>query len=81
MFAKNVIGVYSYKNTDIRNISKFLAEFEVSGRTEIANNSKKTIKVRHTISDTLKFLKKGICRSIIEEFGTHTIKREYPSSI
>ena len=71
MLSENIIGIYTNKNTDVRNISKFLAEFEVAGRTEIANNSKKTIKVRHTISDTLKFLKKGICRSIIEEFGTH----------
>ena len=71
MFAKNIIGVYTDKNANVRYITKFFAKFEVSRGAEIANNSKKTEKSVHAVCYPFKFLKESIRWCVIKELSTH----------
>ena len=71
MLAENIIGVYTYKNSYVRNFTKLFTKFEISGGTEIAYYGKKTMEPVHAVCYPFKFLKESIRWCVIKELSTH----------
>ena len=67
---EDIVNIDADKDTNLLDIVQFLAQFEVTGRTKIANNGVENVEVGHIGSDAVEFVHQRRLY-IIEKLGAH----------
>ena len=71
---KKIVDIDSNENPYLGDIFQFLAQFEVSAGTKIANHGMENVEVGHCRGDAVELVHQRRL-NIIEELGTHDVSR------
>ena len=75
VLVENAIHVDTHEDLDVLHVIEFLTQFEITitGRTEISDHGKEGIEIRHTLRNTLEFIKEGVLRIVVKELAAHIL--------
>ncbi len=70
MMSENIVDIDAYEDAYLFYVFQFLAQFEITARTKIANYSMKDVEVGHCCGDSVELVHQRRL-DIVEEFGAH----------